>query len=322
MAALQQQQLQKQLLQQQQLMQQQAMSMPGANQNSKKQREIYVGNLTIGAVSDALLGDLFNRALIHLVPDSMGNLPEPGTIIDAATHPNPPVVAVRLDGTGRFGFVEMRTEELAHHAMCLDKIDVAGRSINVGRPKGWIEAEASPPPAAIGAAQAFAAQLAAGPSPILRMDNIVKARLLVDRSEIADLITDVTEEAQKFGRVVGVAVPAPPPTVAPHEPGRVYVKYSTTSEAEAAKEAMHTRKFDENTISARFASEMDFVHATAGVWDTGTGYATLTPGMPANMGMALPGMGVGGVGASMGLPGMGSAILPGPPAIAPPQAWG
>jgi hypothetical protein len=50
------------------------------------------------------------------------------------------------------------------------------------------------------------------------------------------LITDVTEEAQKFGRVVGVAVPAPPPTVAPHEPGRVYVKYSTTSEAEAAKE--------------------------------------------------------------------------------------
>lgn len=27
---------------------------------------------------------------------------------------------------------------------------------------------------------------------------------------------------------------------------------------------MHTRKFDENTISARFASEMDFVHATAG----------------------------------------------------------
>lgn len=61
------------------------MSMPGANNNCKKQREIYVGNLTIGAVSDALLGDLFNRALIHLVPDSMGNLPEPGTIIDAAS---------------------------------------------------------------------------------------------------------------------------------------------------------------------------------------------------------------------------------------------
>lgn len=67
------------------------------------------------------------------------------------------------------------------------QIDVAGRSINVGRPKGWIEAEAAPPPAAIGAAQAFAAQLAAGPSPVLRMDNIVKARMLVDPTEIADV---------------------------------------------------------------------------------------------------------------------------------------
>lgn len=54
----------------------------------------------------------------------------------------------------------------------------------------------------------------------------------------AQLITDVTEEAKKFGQVVGVAVPAPPPTVAPHEPGRVYIKYTTTAEAEAAKEVI------------------------------------------------------------------------------------
>lgn len=30
-----------------------------------------------------------------------------------------------------------------------------------------------------------------------------------------------------------------------------------------------------------------------GVWDTGSGYATLMRGVPANMRMALPGMGVG-----------------------------
>ena len=40
---------------------------------------------------------------------------------------------------GRFGFVEMRTEELASSAMAMDKVDLCGRSINVGRPKGYVE---------------------------------------------------------------------------------------------------------------------------------------------------------------------------------------
>ena len=40
---------------------------------------------------------------------------------------------------GRFGFVEMRTEELASSAMALDKVELCGRNINVGRPKGYVE---------------------------------------------------------------------------------------------------------------------------------------------------------------------------------------
>mmetsp|Transcript_19298 Transcript_19298/g.58285 ORF Transcript_19298/g.58285 Transcript_19298/m.58285 type:complete len:391 (-) Transcript_19298:2914-4086(-) len=326
LAALQQQQLQKQLLAQQQLMQQQAMSMPGGLNNNKKQREIYVGNLTIGVVTEQLLSDLFNAALIHLVPDAGGNLPAPGTATDFRNHPNPPVVAVRLDATGRFGFVEMRTEDLSFHAMALDKVDLCGRQINVGRPKGYIEADAGPPPAAIGAAAAFAAQLAAQPTPILRLDNIVKAHTLLNRAEIADLITDVTEEAQKYGEVVAVAVPPPPNTITALDPGRCYIKFAETHQAEAAYEAMHTRTFDDNVISAKYASEMDFVHASAGVWDAGTGYSTLTAGMPSNMGMALPGMGPMMPGMPMsgliaGAPGPGMAgmpmqlpgSLPGPP---------
>ena len=50
--------------------------------------------------------------------------------------------------------MELRTEELAQAAMQLDKVELCGRSINVGRPKGYVE----PPPgarpvAALGAAQ-------------------------------------------------------------------------------------------------------------------------------------------------------------------------
>ena len=36
---------------------------------------------------------------------------------------------------GRFGFVELRTDELASSATALDKVELCGRHINVGRPK-------------------------------------------------------------------------------------------------------------------------------------------------------------------------------------------
>jgi len=59
--------------------------MMGAGAGGKKQREVYVGNLTIGSVNDVMLKELFNGALAHLMPD-------------AAT--NPPVVNVAMDPSG------------------------------------------------------------------------------------------------------------------------------------------------------------------------------------------------------------------------------
>ena len=53
----------------------------------RKQREVYVGNLTIGVVTDVMLKELFSQALAHLVPDPVGN---------------PPVVNAQLDPTGEF----------------------------------------------------------------------------------------------------------------------------------------------------------------------------------------------------------------------------
>lgn len=41
--------------------------------------------------------------------------------------------------SGRFGFVECRSEELATAGMQLDKVDLCGRHVNVGRPKGYVE---------------------------------------------------------------------------------------------------------------------------------------------------------------------------------------
>lgn len=88
---------------------------------------MYCGNLVIGGVTDLMLRELFNAALAQFVPDPVTS---------------PPVVSVTMDGSGRFGFVELRTEELSSVAMKLDKINICGREVNVGRPKGYIE----PPP--------------------------------------------------------------------------------------------------------------------------------------------------------------------------------
>lgn len=87
MAALQQQQqLQRQLLQQQMLLQQSTTaSSQQADRISRKQREIYVGNLAVGSVNMDMLRELFNAVLAQMVPDPVTT---------------PPVVDVRVDTSG------------------------------------------------------------------------------------------------------------------------------------------------------------------------------------------------------------------------------
>jgi hypothetical protein len=44
---------------------------------------------------------------------------------------------------GRFAFVEFRTDELATTAMTLDKTELCGRQMNIGRPKGYVPGNSS-----------------------------------------------------------------------------------------------------------------------------------------------------------------------------------
>jgi hypothetical protein len=119
--ALQQQYLAQQQHQQQFILaqmkhQQEQQSKAAALAATKKQREIYVGNLTVGLVTMQMLKDLFNGAL---------------SAMDAQSAINPPVVNLALDPSGKFCFVEFRTEELANLALHLDKVDLCGRQIKV-----------------------------------------------------------------------------------------------------------------------------------------------------------------------------------------------
>lgn len=142
---------------------------------NKKQREVYVGNLVIGQISDLMLRELFNAALAHFVADPVTR---------------PPVVSVTMDGSGRFGFVELRTEELAAEAMKLDKVNLGGREINVGRPKGYIE----PPPGS--KIEANKVLLLAPPRPPPR---IVSSLFLLGLSQLPLGAVDHTMSLEELG---------------------------------------------------------------------------------------------------------------------------
>ncbi|GMH45146.1 hypothetical protein BSKO_13103 [Bryopsis sp. KO-2023] len=249
---LQQQQLQRQLLAQQLLLQQQAVTGTNAMIANKKQREVYVGNLTIGVVTADMLRELFNGALSSLVPDPVTN---------------PPVVSVAMDASGRFGFVELRTEELSTAAMQLDKVELCGRHVNVGRPKGYVEPPSSAASKAkLGLAQMFAASLNSGPTTVVLLENMVKVGTIREENERLDLIDDARDECRKCGTVLGVVCPRPPDSLEDDHATQIYVKFLTIEEAKRTKDVMDGRAFDGNKIKATFVPESDFARAETGEW--------------------------------------------------------
>lgn len=313
---LQQQQLQKQLLAQQMLLQQQALTGGNLSLSNKKQREIYVGNLTIGVVVDTMLRDLFNGALAHLVPDPVAN---------------PPVINAALDPSGRFGFVECRTEELATAGMQLDKVDLCGRHVNVGRPKGYVE-----PPGGAAAApkldltQMFSGAAAVGlmpggglpgsgpmpnmpggqiaplpgntymsplpgppqpaaapaaPSRLLMLNQLLTATSIWDDQQRQELEEDVRDECAEYGTVEGVCIPVPPRTMPPSEPGRAYIMFGSHEEATKAKPVFDGRLFDDGKVTAKLVPDDDFQRAAAGEWI----HTPMPGGLPAHPGVYTTG---------------------------------
>ena len=164
MLALQQQELQKQLLAQQMMMGPgglaAAAAVPGATQAQqletvhRKQREIYIGNLAMGIITQDLLREFWDQVggwvgvgvggSGRKKGQSMGarrlqlhgccqrsartrSTPAPlPTQVFAHTVPDPvadpPVVNVNMDGQGRFAFVEFQTHELATKALEMDHV--------------------------------------------------------------------------------------------------------------------------------------------------------------------------------------------------------
>ena len=116
------------LLQQQQafaMMPQQVggMGMAGSMPGSKKQRELYVGNLPPEA-TEAELTTLFTQ----LISACEGYNPILG----------PPCPNASIAGGHTFAFVEFRDEQLCETAMQFNGITLHGRALKIGHPNGYI----------------------------------------------------------------------------------------------------------------------------------------------------------------------------------------
>ena len=258
----------------------------------RKQREVYVGNLAVGIITKQLLEEFFNQALSHMMADPITT---------------PPVVNVNFDIQGRFAFVEFRTRELANQALLMDKmIDIHGKHLSIGRPKGYQEPTGPPLPLAIAAPQApqvnanasattaaianasatkqngttaasttttNTADAAAGgggvgatPSPFILLSNILPAGHLRTEEQRHHLIEDIKEEASKYGEVEEVIVPSPPPTLQDQGPGRAYLLYKGIEDAKKGIKIFHTRTLDENRIKAFFVGADEVEAAKEGAW--------------------------------------------------------
>ena len=231
------------------------------------QRTVYCGNLAQGVITSDLLGEFFNQSLSHLVSDPIAT---------------PPVKEVKIEGAaGRFAFVEFISEDIVKQALRMDQmVEIHGKVMNVGRPKGYVPGfDSNKAKAAVAATR----EAEAGPASLLPMSanplleerteyvllsNIMPAGHLRDAAARDGLKGAVTDEASKHGTVVDVAVPGPPRPQAWDDamPGRAYVKYGSVADAAKAKKIFDTRTLNGNRIYARGVTEDEFARAQKGAW--------------------------------------------------------
>jgi splicing factor U2AF subunit len=229
----------------------QAAAVAQAMQATRKQRELFVGNLAQGLVAPVMIEALFNGALQPLLP--------PGS-------PSA-VVTTRIDSSQKFAFVELATEELAIAALALDKITLCGRPLNIGRAKGYV------PPPVPGAPLAFPPPLALLPtappppaSPCLLLENLMAASELLEASARLELVEDVKGECARFGELLQVTAPQPPAGLPAGAAGRVYLRFAEAGAAAACRANMAGRLFDGNRVIASPQSEEEMEAAMRGQW--------------------------------------------------------
>lgn len=259
-----------QLIARQHVLQQQAASAIAAA--SKTQREVYVGGLVPGVVTEQMLRELFRTTLTSTFPEKCKGG------ID-------PVISINMSPEGKFCFVELMSAEMATACLQLSgQVPLMGSMLTIGRPTGYVDPEKANN-AANAAADALAKfqaesqseRLASGAataeslrqedSTFLCVSGMVNAEVLEKNEIYNEVIDDIRQELEKHGDVLRVCIPRPSdPSKAgdllgsgPY--GKVFIQYLKVDGSKSAKEAMNGRFFDQRPIEVSFMQPQDFLDA-------------------------------------------------------------
>jgi len=239
----------------------QQMMMAQQNNGGKKTRELYVGNLAIGMVTDQMLREFFNTALAGLSPEAANG---------------PTVINVWMASDGKYSFVEFRTPELATTAIGLDKVELCGREIHVGRPSGYVP-PAGQPGDGMGGMPGMGGMggmggmmggmpgmgglaMPAGPPPtkVLVLENMLSIEELAT-DEYDEIVSDIKDECGNYGTIEELIIPKPS-TDGSTVPGvgKAFIKFADVSFAEKASGELNGRTFDGKKVACNYISEDAF----------------------------------------------------------------
>jgi splicing factor U2AF subunit len=71
-----------------------------------------------------------------------------------------------------------------------------------------------------------------------------------------EIVEDINEECEKFGRILGLKIPRPSGPRTNPGVGKIYIKYETNTAAQAALKALAGRKFADRTVVVTYFGEV------------------------------------------------------------------
>lgn len=251
------------------MLQQQAQSAMVAA--SKTQREVYVGGLVPGAVTENMIRDLFNATLSTAFPEKCKGID--------------PVLRITMSGDGKYCFLELLSPDMTNACLQLSgQIPLMGSNLAIGRPSGYVDPLKAQRAANVAAnalaqfqADSRAQRLASGAvtqaeldkeeTSFLCVEGVVTADVLEHDDEYNDVLRDVHEEFEKHGSILRVVIPRPTDPsqssklLGTESYGKAFVQYLDTESSIKAKDAIDGRFFAGQQLRVSCMSPQAFLDA-------------------------------------------------------------
>lgn len=214
------------------------MPQPAQQQQQGGSDRIFVGGLPY------FLTDQQCRELLG----SFGNIKQFDLITDRATGRSKGYgfVVYEDPAAGQIAIEGLHGMKLQDRTLTVRKAEGAQRPTVVG-PSG--EGQPQPPSVASSAPR------------VLKLVEAVTIEELRDDEEYSDIVEDMQEELAKYGDVKALHIPRPGPggEEAPPGLGKVLAEFAEPSQALAARNALHGRKFGGRVVQAALVTEEDYV---------------------------------------------------------------